>query len=554
MSSLLEILALGLAASVTIGGLAWIAGLAMERTTSDPAFRERAWTALFLLPAAALLLVMTAPTAPAAWLQGSGAPVAPQISAPVTVLVQTTGRVLDQRPAANPLPAALVGSALAGALLRLASSIRGARRLRRWVREAQSLDRADVESALAPLAAGLGQAPLLVSDEIDRPLLAGVRRSAVLLPRVLVDRCSPTEIAMTCAHELAHHARRDNLRLILESPLEGLFWFNPFVRACRARLWAAREEVCDAMVLAGASPPTRRVYAGTLVQALRLSAGPGPQTAFTGARRNNTMRLKAILRPARSAGAASKLALLLLGGGLLAPTLVLAAGAVAASAPRNSVHTFTSKTDSAPEVAVIVRADEHEERPDGRSISRGRVEVEARNVPAGMIRVDGKPQPAGFDPSALRGRVERVEVTGTGDDAPPMYDVITRPAPPAGRPSAAGAAPTPAPAEERPAPDFFAGMKPGEIRVAARTVDDTPGDPRTVLYSGDVEIGGTVPGGSELTVLLDGRRLPEGFDVRSVERVEQVRLTMRLADGGRLTARTPPGAPVLSTLEITSGR
>jgi hypothetical protein len=97
-------------------------------------------------------------------------------------------------------------------------------------------------------------------------------------------------------------------------------------------------------------------------------------------------------------------------------------------------------------------------------------------------------------------------------------------------------------------------MKSGEIRVAARTVDDTPGDPRTVLYTGDVEIGGTVPGGSELTVLLDGQRLPEGFDVRSVERVEQVRLTMRLADGGRLTARTPPGARILSTLEITTGR
>ena len=112
-----------------------------------------------------------------------------------------------------------------------------------------------------------------------------------------------------------------------------------------------------------------------------------------------------------------------------------AAQAPAASPPsaasRKSVQSYTStitadEADGPANVAVTVRSDQFENRGGGRNVATGRVEVEASGAPAGLIEVDGRPQPAGFDPRTLQGRILRVEGRNTEGEGQPVYNLITR--------------------------------------------------------------------------------------------------------------------------------
>jgi len=150
------------------------------------------------------------------------------------------------------------------------------------------------------------------------------------------------------------------------------------------------------------------------------------------------MRLQSILDPALPAGVRAKLLAGAAAFGLVLPLtggVVLATAALAAQGDlnaRKSVHSYTSQVDRQPEISVRIGADDYEERPDGTTVSRGDVEVEARNTPAGMIEVDGRPQPAGFSPAGLQGRIDQVQSRGGGEsEEAPVYNIITRPGGPA---------------------------------------------------------------------------------------------------------------------------
>ncbi len=60
----------------------------------------------------------------------------------------------------------------------------------------------------------------------------------------------------------------------------GLFWLTPLLGLVRARMAAATEEACDDHALRGAEPAVRRLYAQTLVDTLRLGAGPEHRARF----------------------------------------------------------------------------------------------------------------------------------------------------------------------------------------------------------------------------------------------------------------------------------
>lgn len=98
---------------------------------------------------------------------------------------------------------------------------------------------------------------------------------------------------------------------------------------------------------------------------------------------------------------------------------------------RKSVQSYTSvitgdEPDGPANIALTVRSDSFEEKPDGRSVATGRVQVEASGAPAGLMEVDGRPQPAGFDPRTLQGRIQRVEIRNTEGEGQPVYNLITR--------------------------------------------------------------------------------------------------------------------------------
>ncbi len=425
---------LALLGGLPLAALGWAAAAATERLTRDPRLRERAWALAFHLPllaaVAASAVALLAPLWPA-----------PQ---PAAVSVEVSAVLGWAKPGASLARPTLdwsafagwtAGAALLGAAVRLAAALAGARRAAGLAMRAQPFTNPPVLKGAANAAARLGvDAPeIRVSPEAGSPLLVGLRRPIVVLPQALAQETETAALTLVCLHELAHLRRGDNRRLLLEAAVLGALWFNPAAYALRAGLRAAREEACDALALEAEPPVVRRLYAETLVRSLRLRAGPELSSAFTGARRRTAMRLTALLHPAPPPRPGRRLAAAGLLGGLAvaAATGALATGlAQDGAASRNSVHSYTSVTtadepEGATNVAVTVLSDRFEEQGGGRSTATGQVEVRASGAPAGVIEVDGRPQPAGYDPRPLKGRIARVETRNTESGGHPVFNLVT---------------------------------------------------------------------------------------------------------------------------------
>lgn len=106
---------------------------------------------------------------------------------------------------------------------------------------------------------------LLASREIASPVSWGALRPKILLnPDAVVARSDADAIV---AHELAHIAGADWLKLVLVRVSVALFWFNPFVWLLAREAHQLREEAADDAVLAANVEDT--AYASLLVSAAR---------------------------------------------------------------------------------------------------------------------------------------------------------------------------------------------------------------------------------------------------------------------------------------------
>lgn len=238
--------------------------------------------------------------------------------------------------------------------------------LGRVMAEARKVEAPLVRAQFHAWAARLGvEAPpeLLASARAPGPFLTG--RRAVVLPPAAID-AAPRALGHVLAHELAHHARGDEIARPLDGALARLGWFNPFVRRAFEALVQAREEACDAMVLA-AAPAERRAYAETVLTLAAGRVAPAASAFPNATERACAMRLKAILTPSsdpdRRARPFSLLAGAAVGAFALSSGLGLAACATAA-AQEADVEAEAEAEGSATVRegrVVIVRAEEGEE-------------------------------------------------------------------------------------------------------------------------------------------------------------------------------------------------
>jgi beta-lactamase regulating signal transducer with metallopeptidase domain len=89
---------------------------------------------------------------------------------------------------------------------------------------------------------------LLTSDELSSPISWGLMRPVILLNSRAVE--APGEAEAIIAHELAHVARLDWVKLLLARVTTALFWFNPLVWMLAKEAHQLREEAADDSVLA----------------------------------------------------------------------------------------------------------------------------------------------------------------------------------------------------------------------------------------------------------------------------------------------------------------
>ena len=106
---------------------------------------------------------------------------------------------------------------------------------------------------------------LLTSDELASPISWGLMRPVILLNNRAVEAAGDAEAII--AHELAHVARMDWVKLLLARVAIALFWFNPLVWMLAREAHQLREETADDAVLAADIPDTD--YAQLLVGVAR---------------------------------------------------------------------------------------------------------------------------------------------------------------------------------------------------------------------------------------------------------------------------------------------
>lgn len=299
-----ELLALSLGLSLAAAALGWAIMRALEGRVADPVLRERAWAAALYIPtlpplAVGLMLLTPAPT----W-----------TPPPASAAAATTSAVIELHSAAGLPPADLTQAAavlvlvLAGlfALLRVVVLGVRAARLRELIGATRA---ASPELHRAVEAAALRMdttvPTLRVSSVGSEALLVGLRRPVLVLPATLAKAPDSAATRAVCAHELAHLKRGDHRALWLEEALLAALAINPLLRIIRDYRAAAREEACDAAALTGAGDDARRLYARSLLEAVRRTGfqRTAPALSFTSARRTFVMhRLKAILVPVSPAG------------------------------------------------------------------------------------------------------------------------------------------------------------------------------------------------------------------------------------------------------------
>lgn len=197
-------------------------------------------------------------------------PIAPQ-PAPSEV---TEPRSLKQWLSAIVAVASLVWL-IGAALLLLRMSI-GWFRLSRILKLAEPIEDAGFQAAFARACSAVGcddhRAPKLVaSDEISGPLAAGLGGSYVVLPKHLLAKADPSELADVLVHEVAHVVRRDQIVVLVQNLVSAIYWPHPLVRKLNQELAKAREEVCDNFVLASTDAP---VYSRTLLSLAQLVQRP----------------------------------------------------------------------------------------------------------------------------------------------------------------------------------------------------------------------------------------------------------------------------------------
>lgn len=148
-----------------------------------------------------------------------------------------------------------------GLLLRLVHGVLQVRRVRAASEELAAPDWVESLRGLHGPAVALR-----VSDELRAPVVLGVWRPAIVVPREMLD-LPATGRRSLLAHELAHVARADGLLLAAGAVVRAIYWVCPLAWTALRRLRARAEDAADDAVLHAGVPSSS--YAAQLVAVAR---------------------------------------------------------------------------------------------------------------------------------------------------------------------------------------------------------------------------------------------------------------------------------------------
>jgi beta-lactamase regulating signal transducer with metallopeptidase domain len=122
------------------------------------------------------------------------------------------------------------------------------------------------------LALGLQQLPRIrVSEMAPIPLVLGVWKPVIVLPREIAESASDERLRDILIHECAHIVRRDPWIHLLQQMAACLFWMHPGLHWLNRQISRVREELCDNCVL---QQGDSIAYAQTLLDVAQLCGRP----------------------------------------------------------------------------------------------------------------------------------------------------------------------------------------------------------------------------------------------------------------------------------------
>jgi bla regulator protein BlaR1 len=113
------------------------------------------------------------------------------------------------------------------------------------------------------------QVALAESSDIKVPFVVGFFRPIILLPVGMMSGLSMQQVEAILVHELMHIKRNDYLVNIVQSIVESVFFFNPFVWVISSLIRKEREHCCDDEVVKYGDPLSY-AYALTRMEELNL--------------------------------------------------------------------------------------------------------------------------------------------------------------------------------------------------------------------------------------------------------------------------------------------
>ena len=130
------------------------------------------------------------------------------------------------------------------------------------------------------------------SSLIKSPLTLGFLKPLILVPMASINHLTTDQLEALLLHELAHIKRADYLINILQSVIQTLLFFNPFVQLLGQLIKKERENSCDDWVLQFQYNPV--MYAEAL---LRIACIPAKSFAMNAAGNKNDLlsRVKRML-------------------------------------------------------------------------------------------------------------------------------------------------------------------------------------------------------------------------------------------------------------------
>lgn len=183
------------------------------------------------------------------------------------------------------------------------------------------------------------------SIAISAPMVLGYLKPLILLPVGMISGLSTQQLETILLHELAHIRRNDYLMNFLQTIIESIFFFNPFVRMLSNEVRREREYCCDDIVVGMHGNSSAYVHALVRLAEARLGA-PAFALPLTGDKNQLLGRIKRIMERSKTRPSVISRLLIpaLLIGGALASISWISAGE-----DEQSNHVVLSKTDTLPD-------------------------------------------------------------------------------------------------------------------------------------------------------------------------------------------------------------